>query len=316
MKRLLLVTFAAALFLIGCSSEEPTTYNLENDLSKSHNFPELILLPEGFEPEGIATGKGSTFFVGSLATGTIYKGDYRTGEGSILVPGSDRLAFGLSYDPRSDYLFVAGGTTGHLYVYNGTTGALVGEFSVAGSIIINDVVVTKNAVYMSESLRPVVYKLPLGPAGRLPGAGSVQEITLTGEYQFIENAPTPFGINNNGVEATPNGKYLIVNNMADGSLYRVDAETGHSILITGVNLPFGDGLLLQGHTLYVVQNFLNQIAEVKLGAHFLSGTLVREITHPAFEIPTTVASFGNSLYAVNARFTLPPGPFYVVKVSR
>ena len=33
----------------------------------------------------------------------------------------------------------------------------------------------------------------------------------------------------------------------------------------------------------------------------LSGTIIRHITDPAFDVPTTVASFGNALCAVNAR---------------
>jgi hypothetical protein len=315
MKKLLFFSFALLFLLTGCAVEEPTSYEgqSDNELNKSSNFPSVILLPDGFEPEGIVSGRGTTFYVGSLATGAIYKGDFRTGEGSILVGASSRLAFGLSYDERSGYLFVAGGPLGSLYVYNGSTGALLGEYNIPTALFINDVVVTKNAVYLSESLRPYIYKLPLGPAGKLPDPGSIQELALTGDYQFIENAPTPFGLNNNGIETTPNGKYLIVGNMADGNLYRVDAETGYSVLIQGVNVPFNDGLLLKGKTLYVVQNIISQVAEVRLSSDLLSGSLERVITNPAFEVPATITSFGNALYVVNARFTLPPGPFYVVK---
>jgi hypothetical protein len=320
MKKLFLFAVAAMFFVAGCSTEEPSRFSLDegSQLSKQNVFPETILLPDGFEPEGIVSGRGTTFYVGSLATGEIFKGDFRTGQGEILVPASSRLAFGLSYDSRSNYLFAAGGPTGALYVYNGSTGELVGEYNISGAMLINDVVVTKDAAYMSESLRPVIYKLPLGPAGRLPQMGAVSEIQLIGDYQFIPGAPTPFGINNNGIETTPNGKYLLINNMADGNLYRVNPETGYSDLIDlgGVTLPYGDGLLLLGKTLYVVQNFLNKVAKINLSSDLLSGSLIDEITHPAFEIPTTITSFGNSLYVVNARFTLPPGPFYVVKFSR
>ena len=37
-------------------------------------FPEVIALPNGWMPEGIAVGKGSTFYSGSLANGAIYRG--------------------------------------------------------------------------------------------------------------------------------------------------------------------------------------------------------------------------------------------------
>jgi hypothetical protein len=74
----------------------------------------------------------------------------------------------------------------------------------------------------------------------------------------------------------------------------------------GDSVEFGDGILLQGETLYVVQNQLNQIAVVELNSDFSEGTIVDTLTHRRFDVPTTIARFGNSLYAVNARFGSPP----------
>jgi len=70
----------------------------------------------------------------------------------------------------------------------------------------------------------------------------------------------------------------------------------------------GDGILLQGKTLYVVQNSLNQIAVVNLNQSFTFGNIVDVITNPLFRVPTTLAKFGDALYAVNARFGTPPTP--------
>ena len=39
------------------------------------SFPQVISLPNGFQPEGIATGNGTTFYVGSIPTGAVYRGD-------------------------------------------------------------------------------------------------------------------------------------------------------------------------------------------------------------------------------------------------
>src|SRR5215211_2633745 len=76
-------------------------------------FPDVIPLPNGFQPEGIASGEGTTFYVGSIPTGAIYQGELLTGEGAILVPAQEgRSATGLKYDPRTDLLYVAGGSTG------------------------------------------------------------------------------------------------------------------------------------------------------------------------------------------------------------
>lgn len=86
-------------------------------------FPDVIPLPNGFQPEGIAVGKGSTFYVGSIPTGAVYRGDLRTGEGAILVqPQAGRNAIGLKYDERTGLLFVAGGPTGNAYIYDGGSG--------------------------------------------------------------------------------------------------------------------------------------------------------------------------------------------------
>ena len=59
------------------------------------SFPEVIALPNGWQPEGIAIGNGTTFYVGSIPTGAVYRGDLRTGKGSTLVPSAPgRAAIG------------------------------------------------------------------------------------------------------------------------------------------------------------------------------------------------------------------------------
>jgi streptogramin lyase len=283
-------------------------------------FPPVIPLPDGFQPEGIAVGRGSTFYVGSIPTGAIYQGDLRTGEGDILVPGGEgRAAIGLDFDNRSGYLFVAGGPTGQAYVYDTATGALVAQYQLTtpGNVFINDVIVTRQAAYFTNSFEPVFYRVPLGPAGRLPAESEVETIPLSGD--FVQVA----GFNANGITATPNGKYLIIVQSATGMLFRVDPDTGFAeqIELSGLldAVPAGDGILLQGRTLYVVQNQLNQIAVIELSPQFTSGEVVNIITDDDFRVPTTIARFGRYLYAVNARFGTPPTPdteYEVVQVVR
>src|SRR5688572_32903620 len=80
----------------------------------AQSFPDVIPLPDGFQPEGIATGTGTTFYVGSIPTGAVYRGDLRTGEGEVLVqPQAGRAAIGRKYDDRSGVLFVAGAPPGY-----------------------------------------------------------------------------------------------------------------------------------------------------------------------------------------------------------
>jgi len=97
----------------------------------------------------------------------------------------------------------------------------------------------------------------------------------------------------------------------------VDPATGiaDEIELGGASVTNGDGLLREGNTLYVVRNQRNEIAAFKLAKDLGSAELVQTITSPDFAVPTTVASFGKALYAVNARFGLPPGPFTIVRVE-
>jgi hypothetical protein len=67
----------------------------------------------------------------------------------------------------------------------------------------------------------------------------------------------------------------------------------------------GDGLLLHGHTLYVVQNQLNRVAVVKLGHRLKKGRVVGFLTDDKLDVPTTIAPFKHFIYAVNARFDRP-----------
>ncbi len=281
-------------------------------------FPDIIPLPDGFQPEGVVTGRGPTLYAGSLADGSIYEADLRTGAGTILVPPQDgRVAVGLAFDKRSGYIFVAGGETGQAYVYDSATGAEVASYTLTEpGTFVNDVIVTREAAYFTDSSRPVLYRLPLLPGGRLVGDEAIEEIPLTGDFVFV-----PGAFNANGIEATQNGKYLILVHTERGELYRVDPDTGEATLIDlqGGAVPSGDGLLFVGNTLYVVQNFLNQIAVVDLDRSYTAGEIEGIITDEAFRIPTTLASFGSSLYAVNARFDVPPAPdteYEVVRVSR
>lgn len=281
-------------------------------------FPEIIPLPTAFQPEGIAIGNGHTFYAGSLADGAIHVGNLRTGESEELVAGaSGRVSVGMSFDSRSGYLFVGGGPNAVGRVYDTASGALLAEYPMTGGAagdFINDVIVTRQAAYFTNSFAPFIYRVPLGPGGSLPDAADVEAIALGGDW--AQSA----GFNANGIVATPNGKTLIVVNSTAQAIYQVDPDSGVATQIDlgGAALPNGDGMVLQGKTLYVVQNQLNQIAVVSLDPDLSSGTLGEPITHPAFNVPTTALRFGSSLYAVNAKFGTPPAgtEYEIVQVSR
>jgi sugar lactone lactonase YvrE len=279
-------------------------------------FPDTIPLPNGWQPEGIASGNGTTFYVGSIPTGAVYRGDLKSGTGAVFVQGaSGRAATGLQFDRGR--LFVSGAATGKAFVYDASTGGLIREYQLApansGATFINDVTVTKAAAYFTDSNRAVLYRVPLAPDGT--PAAAAQTVTLTGDFQL-----TP-GFNLNGIVSTPDGKTLLAVQTNTGKLFRIDPATGatQAVDLGGANLMNGDGLLLQGKTLYAVQNQLNRIAVVGLSPDLRSGTVTGTITDTDFDVPTTIAQFGNRLYAVNARFTTPPTStttYSVVQVRR
>jgi hypothetical protein len=275
------------------------------------SFPESIPLPDGFYPEGLEVGAGDDFYVGSLLDGAIYKGDLRTGEGGILAEGDEgRTMAGLSFDGRSGLLWGIGGDTSGFkaFAFDGESGELIHEVLVPGGFP-NDLVVTRQALYITDSFDPVLWTVSLTNRGA--PAGDAVETELSGDFQLVTEGD-PFPVNLNGIVATPRGDTLIAVHTVLGVLYRIDPTTGHAteIDLGGEDVPFGDGIVLQGRNLYVVQNFLNQVVVVELSAHFTTGEITETITSELFRVPTTGAMFGGNLYVVNARFDVAFPPVF------
>jgi hypothetical protein len=289
--------------------------------SNSRVFPDVIPLPNGFAPDGIAFGEGTTFYIGSLATGAVFRGDARTGRGDLIVPPQrGRLACGVKYERRGNRLWVAGTSTGQAYVYDAATGATLAVYQLSdpatGPTSVNDAVILRNAVYFTDDARPVIYRVPLGPGGELPSASAVQTIALNGDVPFI-----PGGVNFNGIVATPNEDQLILDNTFAGGLYRVDPTSGRTskIDLGGNAAMWGDGLVLIGRTVFMVQGVFNQIAAVRLSADFTSGVVEQPLESAALAFPSAIGALQSSFYAVNARFDVLPGPdveYQVVRVPR
>jgi sugar lactone lactonase YvrE len=273
-------------------------------------YPETIQLPNGWQPEGIATGKRNSFYSGSRATGAIYKGNLKSGMGDVLVEPWGGAALGMKVD-RRNRLFVAGGGTGTASVYKAGSGRLLKRYTLtAAPTFVNDVIVTKRAAYFTDSQRQQLYVLELGRRGRLPE--QAKTLTVTG-------LPASTGFQLNGIEAA--GRRLIAVHSALGRLFEIDPRSGaaEEIELEGGDAANGDGLLLHGRTLYVVQNQLNRIAVVRLDRDLDKGEVTGHLTDSDFDVPTTIAEKGGFLWAVNARFSTPPTPdttYNIVRVRR
>ncbi|WP_405726791.1 superoxide dismutase [Streptomyces sp. NBC_01537] len=274
-------------------------------------WPTEFPLPDGFLPEGITIGSKPYAYMGSRANGAVYRTDLRTGEGGILYPGATGLvALGLKLD--HDGLLYIAGSTGVARVVDSRTGELVTTYQLTDATghFINDVILLGDRAWFTDSSDSVLYGVPRGCEGE------IRALPLTGDW-----VQTPDAINANGIVGTPDGRGLIVVSSTPGRLYNVDLTTGYAtgIALTGAaDVAGGDGLVRIGRTLYVVQNRLNLISVFDLDADAHSATLLRTITDPRFDIPTTAARWGDRLYLVNARFSSPQLPettFNAVAVS-
>jgi sugar lactone lactonase YvrE len=269
----------------------------------------VLGLPDGWAPEGIETSPSGIAYLGSRATGSIFKLNLRTGAGSVIFTGPGTPSLGLKIDHRGR-LFVASGNAGNARVVDARTGALLATYTLAtGPSFVNDVILSERSAYFTDSTNPVLYRLDLDKHGRLPDAAVT--VPLTG----ITYAS---GINVNGIATGQRHGELLVVQTNTGLLFRVDAATGAATALDlgGDLVTFGDGILRIGSTLYVVRNQANEVAVVRL--HGGSGRIVDRLTDPAFDIPTTVAAFGGRLYLPNARFSTPvtpTTPYAVVGIS-
>jgi sugar lactone lactonase YvrE len=257
---------------------------------------EVIVLPGATSAEGIANGGGTTFYAGDLFAGDIFRGDVQRGTAQLFIDApAGRMAVGMAVDLEHDLLFVAGGFTAQAYVYDTRTGATVAtyQFGAASTSVINDVAVTKDGAWFTDSFQPRLYFVPVSETG-VPG--SFLTLQLAGPAAEISGQ-----FNLNGIQATPNGKTLIVAHSTNGELYTVDPVSGASATIAGVSVPNVDGIVLLGTRLWAVQN-TNRVTRVQLSPHLTSGASEEVITSDLFQVPATAARFGSRLAVVNAKF--------------
>lgn len=272
-------------------------------------WPTGFPLPDGFQPEGIAIGHSPYAYFGSLRDGAVYRVSLATGTGRIVHQGlgPDKATVGLKIDRAERRLFLAGGWSREIRVVDARSGALQRHFTGLGAdnTMVNDVVLTPGAAWFTDSFQPQLYRLALDRTGE-PG-DAITTVPLGGDW--VQGAD----FTANGIERTPDGRALLVVNCAKdgGSLMRVDPRTGtaRTVDLGGLEIPNGDGLLLLGRDLYIVQQQKNQIDVVRLDATGARGTAIARITDPErFRIPTTAAAWGDRIYLPNARFDVDPKP--------
>lgn len=272
-----------------------------------------IRLPDGFRPEGITIGPGKQAYLGSLADGDIYRTDLRTGKGRVISQGPGTPSVGLKID-RQGLLYVAGGPAGTGRIVSAKTGKILASYQFATApTFVNDVVLTPTMAWFTDSLQAKIYGVPLARGGKPAASTQVVTRPLTGAWEQTA------GVNNaNGISLTRDRRSLLIVQSNTGFLFRVNPKTGRAsrVDLGGTSLVNGDGLLRQGKIIYAVQNQLNQVAVLKLNRAGTKGRLLDVLTSKTFDVPTTIAASGKSLYLPNARFNTPPEADTQYRVSR
>jgi sugar lactone lactonase YvrE len=259
---------------------------------------DVIVLPGAGSAEGIARGEGDTFYAGDLFAGDIFRGDLedRTAKRFIDLPDGQRQAVGMTTDLRHDLLFVAGGATGQAYVYDLDSGETVAtyQFHPPFEALINDVTLTRDGAWFTNSLAGELFLIPVGRHGEL---GEFRTLPLAGPAGGITG-----DFNLNGIAAVRHGRTLIVAHSGDGRLYTVDPDTGESAEIAGVDVPGVDGIVVKNRRVWAVQGMLDQVSEWRLDRRLTEGTLQEVISDDDLQFPSTAIHFDGRLAVVNAKF--------------
>ena len=298
-----LTTVLALFFLATLAlAQAPTSFELPGDAV----FPEGVAFDEA----------NDQFYVGSTTDGTVYRGDVATGEVAVFAQGTQPTAIGMKVDANGR-LWVAGGNSGNVYVYDTSSGELLKTFETpaADATFLNDVTVLPDgSVYVTDSQRPVLFKITATPddLGELEAWLELDGTAI--EYQE--------GFNLNGVASSADGQFLVVVQSNTGQLFRVEVATQTVAEISvGTALTAGDGILLDGQTLYVVRNSLGEIAVVGLTADLSEGSVTNTLTDASLMYPTTIAAVDGGLLVVNSQFDnrgegkTPVLPFTVSRVD-
>ena len=182
-------------------------------------FPDVIQLPRGFQPEGIEVGKGTTFYVGSVANGAVYRGDLRTGRGSILVPGRPARPRPAS----SSTTGIGSGSPAPERARRTSTTPEPGRRSGRTRSRRRRHVHQRrrrdaHAAYFTDSRKAVLYQRPdrAGRRARRPHDDPARRRLRS----------SASGFNLNGIDATPQRQDAIAVQSNTGKLFRIDPATG------------------------------------------------------------------------------------------
>ena len=270
-------------------------------------------------PEGIAAhATNGDFYVGSTTTGNVYKGNVNSTAVDLFMPGGgDGRTDVRGLKAGNGKLYLAGGPTAQLFVYDLASKQLLGKFATGLTpSFVNDVTIAPNGdAYFTDSNSPAIYRI----------AGDVAAPNAFSRWLDLSGSPIVYGtgFNLNGIAARADGKYLVTVQSNTGKLFRIEIATKQvtEILTGGDPLLGGDGLLLDGQTLWVMRNSAATLVTLRLAPDFSRAAILSTGTEADFDFPTTIARVGDQLLVVNSQLnkrasnTPPALPFLVLKIA-
>ncbi|MBM6404426.1 hypothetical protein JQN72_09255 [Phycicoccus sp. CSK15P-2] len=272
---------------------------------RTRKAPETVDLPDGIRPEGITSGPGTTYYVGSLADGRIVTGDLLAGTVGVLLPGAEgRQLRGLFRDERSGLVWAAGnvGSEAHVWAVDGETGDVELDVVVPGGVFLNDLVVTDDTVWVTDSRVDRLTTIAVDDDGDPTGAAPAF-VPLSGEWPGYDGT----NLAANGIRELRDGTLLLDHSSA-GGLWAVDPETGVTTEVPvqgGPGITAGDGIEIGRRTVYVVRGSGQQEVSVLRLCATKDGWTARwrgRLTDETLDVPSTATLAGGWLWAVNARF--------------
>ncbi|WP_426514070.1 SMP-30/gluconolactonase/LRE family protein [Dactylosporangium sp. McL0621] len=250
-------------------------------------------------PESVAADHHYVY-TGSIADGTVYRGRLGTKTLEPFLPaGQDGRTSVTGIKIAGNRVLIAGAFTGRFFIYT-STGKLVSSYTVPDTgepTLVNDAAVTPDGdVYITDSFRPVVYRIP---AAEVNAPATAAHRTLEVAYQLPDYVAGQS--NSNGIATTPDGKSLIIGYYYSGALYRLTLATGKTRKIVAPALPSADGIVRQGNTLYIARAENNQVDSLRLSGDATQAAIVATRTYPGADTTTGVAVSGDRLLVTNSQ---------------